>query len=220
MELNSHIDHTLLRPTATAADIENLCREAVEYRFFGVVTNPVFAAQVAENLKGTGIKTCSVIAFPLGGNLTETKVAEAKQVEAAGAEEIDVVANIGWIQEERFAEVASELAEIRRILSPGTVMKVIIETPAVRPEKWKGAVEAVIQSGADFVKSATGFFGPTPVEHIRQLYALADKRIKIKAAGGIKTAAQAISMIEAGALRLGSSSSVAIMKDFLQSANK
>lgn len=219
MELNKYIDHTLLKPDATADDILHLCDEAIQYKFFSVVVNPVFVFLAKQYIKDSNIKICSVVGFPLGSNLTETKVNEARSITDVGGDEIDIVANIGWIQSGEFEKVKGELEEIRGAISSRIVTKVIIETPVAKPANWPGAVEAVIASGADFVKSATGFVGSTPVDHIQRLDRLVKGRIKIKAAGGIKTADDALAMIEAGAARLGCSSSVAVMEDYFQSRN-
>jgi deoxyribose-phosphate aldolase len=212
VELSRYIDHTWLRPEATAVDIQRLCREAVEYHFYAVIVNPVYIPLAAKILKKSDVLVGSVAGFPLGASQTEVKMAEAIRAEADGADEIDFVANIGLIQSGAFAELGKELVDVRRRLSRETVLKVIIETPLIKPEVWQGAVDAVARSGAEFVKSATGFFGATQVEHVRRLQELAAGRIKIKAAGGIRTAAEAQAMIEAGAARIGSSASVAIVE--------
>lgn len=214
MELNRAIDHTLLRPDATAADIANLCREALTWRFHSVVVNPIFVTEVARRLVGSESVAAAVVGFPLGANRTDIKCAEAQAAVADGAVEIDLVANIGRLQTGDYAWVAAELRAVRGVLPPGIVLKVIIETPLLQPDRWSGAIEAVIAAKADFVKTATGFFGSTPVEHVARLSGYAAGRIQIKAAGGIKTLGQATAMLAAGATRLGSSASVAIMQQF------
>lgn len=211
MELNRYIDHTNLRPDALADDIGRLCREAVEHRFCSVVVNPAFVGYAADTLKGSGVRICTVAGFPLGATFVETKTDEAVRAEELGADEIDVVANIGRLQGGEFPDVRRELAEIRRRLSGRTVMKVIIETPLLSPERWPGAVETVIDAGAQFIKTGTGFFGAVTARHVLQLKELCGDRIKIKAAGGIRTAPDASALILAGADRLGSSASVGIM---------
>jgi len=219
MKLNRYIDHTLLRPDSVPEDIEKLCREAVNFDFRCAVVSPTNVSMATKLLKGTRVAVCSVVAFPMGASHTEVKIAEAIRVEADGADEIDVVANIGWLQSGQFSQAARELYEIRRRLSPDTIMKVIIETPLLKPEYWPEAVEAVIRSGAHYVKTATGLYGATSRRHVEQLKSYAGDKIKIKAAGGIKKADDAMSMIMAGASRIGSSSSVAIMED-LKKGNK
>lgn len=220
MELNAFIDHTLLRPEATEVDIERICREALTYRFHTVVVNPVFVPLVAGLLKGSGVKTGAAAGFPLGAGRTDIKIAEACRAVEDGAEEIDIVANLGWLAARSFGAVAGELRAVRHALPAALVLKVIIETPVIKSELWLEAVAAVIDAGAEFVKSATGFFGSTPVEHIVSLAALARGRIKVKAAGGIRTAAQARAMVAAGAGRIGSSSSVAIVTGNVGSGEK
>lgn len=219
MNLNQYLDHTLLRPDAVPEDIEKLCREAYDFNFCCAVVSPVYVSLASKLLLDCKVKTCSVIAFPMGSSQTEIKIAEAVRAEADGADEIDIVANLGLIQSGEFTLITRELLDIRRRLSPDTVMKVIIETPLIKPELWPETVEALIRAGAEYIKTATGFFGSTSRRHVEQLKVYGGDRIKIKAAGGIKTAADAMAMIMAGAGRIGSSSSVAIMRD-LQNAGK
>lgn len=213
MELNRYLDHTLLRPEATEFDIRGLCDDALIHRFHAVVINPIFVEMATIRLRETGVKVCSVVGFPLGANRTDLKIAEAAAAEADGAVEIDIVANLGWLASADFTRASKELSEVRRRLTSATMMKVIIETPLLDQGLWSKAVAAVVDCGADFVKTATGFFGTTPVEHVRQLSEYAAGSIKVKAAGGIRTADQALAMIAAGASRIGSSASVAIMRE-------
>jgi deoxyribose-phosphate aldolase len=213
VELNRYLDHTLLRPEAAEIDIRSLCDDALIHRFHAVVINPIFVEMATLRLRGTGVKTCSVVGFPLGANRTNLKIAEAATAEADGAVEIDIVANLGWLASADFTRASKELSEVRRRLASATLMKVIIETPLLDQGLWPEAVAAVVDCGAEFVKTATGFFGPTPVEHVRQLSEYAAGSIKVKAAGGIRTADQALAMIAAGAARIGSSASVAIMQE-------
>jgi deoxyribose-phosphate aldolase len=212
MDINRYLDHTLLRPDAIPEDIDKLCREAMDYRFHSVVVNPVHISQANRLVSGSDVRICSVVAFPLGASQTEIKIAEAITVEADGADEIDIVANIGWLQSRQFSQVARELIKIRRSLLSDTVLKVIIETPLLSPQLWPDAVEAVFNSRAEFVKTATGFFGGTTQRHVEQLKEYCGSRVKLKAAGGIRSAADAAAIIMAGADRIGSSSSVAIMQ--------
>ena len=213
MELNRYLDHTLLRPEAAEIDIRSLCDDALIHRFHAVVINPIFVEMATLRLRGTGVKTCSVVGFSLGAYRTDPKIAEAATAEADGAVEIDIVANLGWLASADFTRASKELSEVRRWLASSTLMKVIIETPLLDQGLWPGAVAAVVDCGAEFVKTATGFFGPTPVEHVRQLSEYAAGSIKVKAAGGIRTADQALAMIAAAAARIGSSASVAIIQE-------
>jgi len=191
MKFNRYLDHTLLRADATSSDIEQFCREAYDYDFHCAVVAPVFVSLAAGLLEGCTVRTCTVVSFPLGTSQTEIKIAEAIRAEADGAREIDIVANLGLIQSGQFSLVTRELLDVRRRLSPDTILKVIIETPLIKPELWNDAAEAVIRSGAEFVKTATGFFGATTRRHVEQLREYCGDRIKIKAAGGIRTAADA-----------------------------
>lgn len=220
MNLNRYIDHTLLAPQAYLKDIENLCREALEFGFYSVMVNPAYVSRAAQLLEGSDIKVGTVIGFPLGANRTDIKIAEAIAAENDGAHEIDIVANIGALMAWKFSVASKELIRIKKAVSSSTIIKVIIETPLIGTGRLPEAVQAVIDSGADFVKSATGFFGATPLEHIRRMSACSQGRIKIKAAGGIKTAEDALAMIEAGAARIGCSSSVALILDFEKSHKK
>jgi len=214
VELNRYLDHTLLRPEAVEIDIRGLCDDALIHRFHAVVINPIFVEMATLRLHGTGVKTCSVVGFSLGAYRTDPKIAEAATAEADGAVEIDIVANLGWLASADFTRASKELSEVRRRLASATLMKVIIETPLLDQGLWPEAVAAVVvDCGAEFVKTATGFFGPTPVEHVRQLSEYAAGSIKVKAAGGIRTADQALAMIAAAAARIGSSASVAIMQE-------
>jgi len=220
MRLNRYLEHTLLRPDAVSADIEQLCREAYDFDFHCAVVAPVYVSLASNLLRGSTVKACSVVAFPMGASQPEIKIAEAIRAEADGAREIDIVANLGLIQSGQFQLVTRELLDVRRRLSPDTVLKVIIETPLIKPELWHDTAEAVIRSGAEFIKTATGFFGATSRRHVEQLKEYCGDRIKIKAAGGIRTAAEAMAMIMAGAARIGSTSSVSIMQDLKSEGKK
>ncbi|MEE9442711.1 MAG: deoxyribose-phosphate aldolase [candidate division Zixibacteria bacterium] len=211
IDLARFFDHTLLKSDATENDIRNLCHEAVKFNFYSVVVNPVRVSVAVEEIKNSNVKIGAVSGFPLGTNTTHIKKVEALRAELDGADEIDVVANLGWFKSGDFTAVENELTEIRKSLANSTILKVIIETPILNADIWLDACRAVINSGADFIKSATGFAGPTPVEHIRKLKEICRDQIHIKAAGGIKSAETAREMIIAGASRIGCSSSVEIM---------
>lgn len=211
MEIAQFFDHTLLKPNAGENEIRNLCADAVKFGFFSAVVNPVWVSFAVNELKNSDVKICTVSGFPLGANTTDIKKAEALQAEVDGANEIDIVANLGWLKSGDFSSVESELTEIRKSLADSTILKVIVETPILDSDKWLDTCRTVINSGADFIKSATGFAGPTPIEHIRLLKEICRDQIKIKAAGGIKTAETARDMIISGASRIGCSSSVDII---------
>jgi len=212
-ELHRRFDHAALKPDVTAADIGRLCAEARAHEFCGVAVNPVWIPLCGDHLRGTGVKVIGVAAFPLGANRTDVKVEEAVKGAADGAREIDLVAKIGWLVEGRCADVAREISAVRRALPYNVLLKVIIEAGLLPASRWAEAAQAVIDGGAQFVKTGTGFFGGATVEQVRALSRAAGGRIEVKASGGIRTLADARAMLAAGASRLGSSASVAIMRE-------
>ncbi len=209
--LNIFIDHTILRSDATEADVRKVCEEARTWRFHSVVVNPVWVPMVRYDLRHATVKTATVCGFPLGANRTDIKVAEALKAVSDGAQEIDVVANIGWLKSGDYSSAGDELAEIKRRIPFNIILKVIIECGLLSEEQQTAAARLVVESGAQFVKTSTGFFGGVTVEQVRRLAEAVDKQVEIKAAGGIKTAEQCQQLLEAGAQRLGSSSSAEIM---------
>ncbi len=213
-KLNMYFDHALLSSETTRDDIVRLCSEAKQYAFFGIAINPCWVRDARAELCGTDVKIIGVSGFPLSANTTKIKIAEAVQGIEDGADEIDMVANIGWLVSGEYARVEREIAEVRLALSNKAALKVIIETPKLSPDVQIEAVKIVINAGAQFVKTATGFFGGATVEDVARLKQTAGDQIKVKASGGIRTLEDAEAMIRAGADRLGSSSSVAIMKQW------
>ena len=209
--LNIFIDHTILRSDATEADVRKVCEEARTWRFHSVVVNPGWVPMVRYDLRHATVKTATVCGFPLGANRTDIKVAEALKAVSDGAQEIDVVANIGWLKSGDYSSAGDELAEIKRRIPFNIILKVIIECGLLSEEQQTAAARLVVESGAQFVKTSTGFFGGVTVEQVRRLAEAVDKQVEIKAAGGIKTAEQCQQLLEAGAQRLGSSSSAEIM---------
>lgn len=199
MDLKQLIDHTLLKPTVTKAEIINLCREAGKFKFWSVCVNPVWVKLA----KQQGVRVTSVIGFPLGANTLAVKVAEAKQAIKDGADELDVVIN-------RVAVMPTEIPALVAA-AKGKVVKIIIETCYLTDREKVLAAKLVKQSGADFVKTSTGFgsSGAT-VADVKLLRKVVGPDFGVKASGGIKTKAQALALIKAGANRLGTSSSVAI----------
>jgi len=212
-KLNTYFDHALLSSETTRDDIVRLCSEAKEYAFFGIAINPCWVPDAKQELQGSGVKIIGVSGFPLSANTTKIKIAEAVQGVEDGADEIDMVANIGWLVSGEYVRAEREIAAIRLTLSSQVPLKVIIETPKLSPEMQIEAVKAVINAGAQFVKTATGFFGGATVEAVARLKQATGNQIRVKASGGIKSLADAEAMIRAGADRLGSSSSVAIMRE-------
>lgn len=211
-ELAGYIDHTCLVPTATAGDIESLCREAIEFTFAAVCVNPVYVKHVCQLLQRTGIAVCTVVGFPLGANLTEAKAFETEIALNDGAAEIDMVMNIGAFKGRNFRLVEKEISVIRRLMEK-RILKIIIEACYLDEAEKSKACEIISNAGADFIKTSTGI-GPSgaTTDDVKFLKDAAAGRLKIKAAGGIKTRAAAEALIKAGADRLGTSASVAIMR--------
>jgi len=211
--LNRRFDHAILQQEATDDDIRKICQEARENDFFSIAINPIWVILAREELRNTPVKILSVSGFPLGAHRTDIKVAEAVKGVNDGAHEIDMVANIGWLATKQISKVENEIAEIRKNLPYNIVLKVIIEAGKLTAQQRSDATRAVINGGAQFVKTCTGFFGGATVEQVRDLFNAAHGEIEVKASGGIRSLDQCRQLLEAGATRLGSSSSVAIMKE-------
>ncbi|MGB9728954.1 MAG: deoxyribose-phosphate aldolase [Thermoprotei archaeon] len=212
-QLAKMIDHTLLRPEATKSDIEKLCKEAIEYGFYSVVVNPSYVSLAVSLLKGTGIKVVSVIGFPFGSTLPEVKVFEANRVLELGANEIDMVINIGALKNRNYELIKREIEEVVKIAHKhNAIVKVIIETCYLTDEEKITACKIAEEAGADFVKTSTGFgTGGATIHDVELMRKTVSKHIGVKAAGGIHTAEQALSMIKAGATRIGASRSIEII---------
>ncbi len=207
--LAAYIDHTLLKPTATKADILQLCEEAKQYHFASVCVNPCWVALCAETLKDTGVNVCTVIGFPLGANTSEIKAAEAAQAIKQGATEVDMVINIGALRGGNTEYVYQDILAVRKA-SEGKILKVIIETSYLTNEEKKKACELSAKAGADFVKTSTGFSNAgATVEDVKLMKEASG--IKVKASGGVRTKEDALRMIEAGASRLGASAGIKIV---------
>lgn len=222
MELNSYIDHTNLKPTATLKDIEKLCEEAKEYHFASVCVHPYYVALATELLKGTSVAVCTVIGFPLGMNTKDVKVYEAINAVENGAKEIDIVINIAALKNRDYDYVKEEIEEIRDSID-GNVLKVIIETCYLTKEEIIKMTEICNDTYVNFIKTSTGFgTDGAKVEDIELINSRKNEVLEIKASGGIKTIDIAEQMIEAGATRIGTSSGVDIMKIELtsESSNK
>ena len=221
-ELAAMIDHTLLNPTAVRADIEALCREAAEYQFASVCVLPKWVSLAAERLRGTGVKVCSVAGFPLGAVSPRIKALEAEEVIMAGADEVDMVADLAAILESEQGTLHKDVAAAARVckaMKPRVPLKVIIESAALTDAQIVFACKVVQGAGADFIKTSTGMLkaGGATVEAVRLMKESAPY-CKIKAAGGIRTALEALAMLEAGADRIGTSASVQIVEGFAGNA--
>lgn len=212
--LAARIDHTLLRPEATPADIDRVCAEALRYGCAAVCVNPIYVARAAARLAGTPVKVATVVGFPLGASLTAAKVAEAALALGQGAQEIDMVLPVGLLKAGELAAVRADLQAVIAVChAAGALCKVILETALLTPEEKVLAARLAVEAGADFVKTSTGFGpGGATVEDVALLRRAVGPSIGVKAAGGIRTAEQAVAMIEAGADRLGTSATVAILE--------
>lgn len=217
-QLAGCIDHTLLSATATSGQIKQLCEEAKSYGFAAVSINPRWVGLAAEQLHGSRVKVVGVVSLPFGADLTKIKVVQAKECIFAGVDEIDMVADLAAIIEGDSKYLSNQLLEVARVcrsMRPKVLLKVIIESAALEREQKIFACEIADKCGVDFVKTSTGFnpAGGATVEDVR-LMKEAAPHCKIKAAGGIRSAKQALEMIEAGADRIGTSAGVAIMEEF------
>lgn len=205
------IDHTLLKATASPSDIRTLCREAREHAFKAVCVNPAFVALAREELAGSGVLVATVCAFPLGALRPEQKAEEARLSVAAGADEVDMVLNLGAALAGDWDLVERDVRAVREAI-PGTVLKVILETGTLTDEQKERATRAAVAAGADFVKTSTGFGpGGATVADVRLMAAAAEGRAQVKASGGVRTREDALALVEAGATRLGTSGGVALV---------
>ncbi len=207
----SMIDHTLLKPEATPAQIEKLCAEAAEYHFASVCVNPVYIPLAARLLKGTGVKVCCVVGFPLGAIAPEQKAAEAASCAAMGAEELDMVIHVGAAKAGDWALVQRDIEGVVKAAAGHTV-KVIIETCLLTDEEKVKACEAAKAAGAHFVKTSTGFStGGATTHDIALMRKTVGPEMGVKASGGVRDYETAMAMIEAGANRIGASAGIAIV---------
>ena len=210
-DLASLIDHTVLKPDATEAQVRQFCAEALQYRFHSVCTNPIHVRLVAEALAGSGVLACSVVGFPFGATTSAVKAAEAAGALADGAGEIDMVIDIGALKDGRLGAVRDDVAAVRRV-SEGAVLKAIIETCLLTDEEKRAACRLAQEAGADFVKTSTGFStGGALVEDVRLMRAVVGEALGVKASGGVRSLDAARAMVAAGANRIGTSSGVALM---------
>lgn len=213
--LAKYMDHTLLKPEATAADIDRIVAEARQYGTASVCVNPYWVTRVAAGLAGSGVKTCTVIGFPLGATSTASKVAETRDATAHGAQEIDMVINIGELKAGNDDAVRSDISAVANAThGAGALLKVIIETCLLSDEEKRRACELSVAGGADFVKTSTGFStGGATTADITLMRETVGPELGVKASGGIRTLEAAEAMIEAGATRLGISAAVSILEE-------
>ena len=211
MQINKYIDHTVLKATSTTHDIVKLCNEAKEYNFKAVCVNGSYIPLAKENLDGTDISIAAVIGFPLGAMSKDAKVFEAKKCIEDGANEIDMVINIGFMKDARYIEVEQEIREIKEAIGDN-ILKVIFENCYLTKAEIKKASELAVNANADFVKTSTGFgtSGAT-LEDVEIMKSVVDGKAQIKAAGGVRDLETAMRYIEMGVTRLGTSSGVSLV---------
>lgn len=212
IDIASYIDQAVLKTETTVADIEKLCHDAAEYHFKAVFVNPSYVGLCCKLLEGTGVSIGTVSGFPLGATTPEVKIFEAENGENSGAGEIDMVVNVGAIKSGDFKLVAREVSGVREALSKNTVLKVILECTLLNKQEKIKAARIVADCGADFVKTSTGMFGQATLADVTLLFETLGRKIGVKASGGIRTLAEAVAMIEAGASRIGTSSGVEIVR--------
>ncbi|MEK7433872.1 MAG: deoxyribose-phosphate aldolase [Cyanobacteriota bacterium] len=213
INLASYIDHTLLKPEANEEQIKKLCEEARKYVFASVCINPHFVSLCAKLLQGSPVKVCTVIGFPLGATTTETKVFETKKAILDGAHEIDMVINVGAIKSKDYSKVEDDIRQVVRACE-GKILKVILETALLTNEEKVIACQLSVKAGADFVKTSTGFGpGGATEEDIALMRSTVGPNLGVKASGGIRDTLGTLTMLKAGATRVGASASVAIVNN-------
>ena len=212
MKINGYIDHTLLKASATEEEVRQLCGEAVAWRFAAVCVNPCFASLVSSELAGSGVKTCVVIGFPLGATFTSVKVCEAVEAVANGAQEVDMVMNIGALKDGRHDIVLNDIGAVVAGVSGRASVKVIIECCLLTRDEIVKSCELALEGGAQYVKTSTGFAAAgAQVQDVKLMRETVGQEAGVKASGGIRTYEDAMAMIEAGATRLGTSAGVSIV---------
>lgn len=211
MNLNDYIDHTVLKATATAADIVQLCAEAKEFKFFSVCVNSCWVPLAKKETFGSTVKVCSVIGFPLGAMSTDAKVFEAKHAVSQGADEIDMVINVGWLKSGDVDAVREEIRSIKKGIGSKT-LKVIVETCYLDDAEKRLACKLAVEAGADFVKTSTGFgTGGATYEDAKLMLDTVAGKARVKASGGVKDAETAKKYVEMGVMRLGTSNGIKII---------
>ena len=212
MGLNKYIDHTILKATASSADLQKLCEEAIEHEFYSVCVNGCYVADAKHLLQGTDVKVAAVVGFPLGAMTTASKVFEAKEAIENGASEIDMVINVAKLKDGEFDYVENEIRLIKEAIADN-VLKVIIETCYLTDEEKVKACELSLVAKADFVKTSTGFgTGGATYEDVKLMKSVVGDNAKVKASGGVRDKETAQKYVDLGAERLGTSSGIEIVK--------
>ena len=212
MGLNKYIDHTILKATASNADLQKLCEEAIEHEFYSVCVNGCYVVDAKHLLQGTGVKVAAVVGFPLGAMTTASKVFEAKEAIENGASEIDMVINVAKLKDGEFDYVENEIRLIKEAIGDN-ILKVIIETCYLTDEEKVKACELSLVAKADFVKTSTGFgTGGATYEDVKLMKSVVGDNAKVKASGGVRDKETAQKYVDLGAERLGTSSGIEIVK--------
>jgi len=213
MFTSKYFDHTILKADATEAQVLKICKEALEHDFASVCVNQYYTAFVAEQLKGSDVKVCTVVGFPLGMMSTKVKCFETEAAVADGANEVDMVINVGALKDKKYDFVLEDIRQVKASCGDKAILKVIIEACLLTDEEKVKACELSKEAGADFVKTSTGFStgGATP-EDVKLMRQTVGSEIGVKASGGIRDRKTAEAMVEAGANRLGTSATVEIIK--------
>ena len=212
MGLNKYIDHTILKATASSSDVQKLCEEAIEHKFYSVCVNGCYVADAKHLLQGTDVKVAAVVGFPLGAMTTAAKVFEAKEAVENGASEIDMVINVAKLKDGEFDYVENEIRLIKEAIGDN-VLKVIIETCYLTDEEKVKACELSLVAKADFVKTSTGFgTGGATYEDVKLMKSVVGDNAKVKASGGVRDKEIAQKYVDLGAERLGTSSGIEIVK--------
>lgn len=213
MNLNTFIDHTLLKPTATPNDITLLCNEALTYSFYGVCVNSCYVKLASKILANSNVKVVSTIGFPLGASSTIAKCSEAKQCILDGAKEIDMVINLGFLKQKLYHEIEEEISSIKKTIGDN-ILKVIIETCFLTDEEKRMACRLALKAGADYVKTSTGFgTGGATENDVKLMIEEVGDKMKVKASGGVKDGTTAIKYIDLGVSRIGTSSGIQIVTE-------
>ncbi|MCT4604528.1 MAG: deoxyribose-phosphate aldolase [Marinisporobacter sp.] len=213
MKMQQFIDHTLLKPQSTEGQIKKVCAEAREYGFASVCVNAYYTSLVRTELEGTDVKTCVVVGFPLGATTKEVKAFETKQAIENGAQEIDMVINVGALKDKKYDVVREDIKAVVDAAKDQALVKVIIETCLLNDEEKIKVCEIAKEAGADFVKTSTGFStGGATVEDVALMRKTVGPDLGVKASGGVRTREDADAVIKAGASRIGASASIAIVE--------
>lgn len=213
MSIAKYIDHTLLAPDAAKSTIEKLCKEASEYKFASVCVNSCWVSLAADLLKDSSVKVCTVVGFPLGAMDTVSKAYEAAKAVENGADEVDMVINIGYLKSGMLDAVLEDIVAVRKA-TEGKLLKVIIETCLLTDDEKRTACELSEKAGADFVKTSTGFSkGGATLHDVELMKSVVGDRLGVKASGGVRDYATAKAMIDAGATRIGASAGIAIVRE-------